>query len=299
VLESPATPDVAERCAVRSARRGEPLLGTAFVLPRVLLVEQPGPWGSDGLLESRFGTATARALKQRTEDARVRLLAVRRPGRSDRPARRTWGFADSSAGRESLRWGEFDADAELLDLPLDGSAGVPDADPAYLVCTHSAKDPCCALAGRRVAAALDVLRPGRVWESSHVGGHRFAANVLTLPDGLLYGRVEPDQAAGIVTATDAGDVVTDLLRGQIGVAPAAQAALAFAHRELGVPSRASLAVLDCPPPEDGQVTVTLRGPAGRVRVVVAVEPSVVVGPSCGDVRSEPGNDYLPVALTVG
>jgi hypothetical protein len=183
------------------------MVGTAFPAARILLVEQPGPWGSRGLRDSHFGEAAAEALEQRAGRVGVRVQAVRRPGRTPAGTVPRWGLVDTRDGHESLHWGEYRDRAELLDLPLDGSVGTPDAAPLYLVCAHSKHDTCCALRGRPVAAALGALRPGRVWECSHVGGDRFAANVLVLPVGYLYGRVLPFAAEEFVSAAEAGEVI--------------------------------------------------------------------------------------------
>jgi (2Fe-2S) ferredoxin len=129
-------------------------------------------------------------------------------------------------------WGDFARDDELLTLPLDGSTGTPSYDPFFLVCTHGRHDTCCAIEGRPVAAALARLRPGAVWECSHVGGDRFAANVLAMPHGLYYGQVEPARAEELVVAHEQDEVVLDLLRGQSTTVPAAQAALAHVRRIL-------------------------------------------------------------------
>lgn len=282
---------------MRAQLRGDPLAGTAFPAARVLMVEQPGPWGRDGLRSSRLDRAVAEKLAQRAADAGIRVQAVRRPGRSRAAGERCWLLADCRDGRESLRRGTFADDADLLELPLDGSAGAVDDEPLYLVCSHSRHDTCCALRGRPVAAALAEVRPGRVWESSHLGGDRFAANVLVLPAGLLYGRVLPFAAEEFAAAADADEVVGALLRGRVGLAPVAQAALAFAHEHLALRRRRDLRVLDHTPVRDGAATVRLAGPHGEVEVVVAVETVAADGLTCAD----PGpNRYLrhrPVALT--
>ena len=49
----------------------------------------------------------------------------------------------------------------------------------------------------RSPSALAALHPEQTWEVSHVGGDRFAANLLVLPDGLYYGRVTPDDAPAV------------------------------------------------------------------------------------------------------
>jgi hypothetical protein len=283
---------------LRAQLRGDPLLGTAFPAARLLLVEQPGPWGHGGLRESRFDPAVAVALERRAGAVGVRVLAIRRPGRTPRGIRRRWALVDSRDGSTELRWGCYDADAELLDLPLDDAQGERDDAPLYLVCAHSKHDACCALRGRAVAAALEEQRPGRTWECTHVGGERFAANVLVLPSGLLYGRVLPFAAQEFVAATEAGEVVGALLRGRIGLAPAAQAALAFAYEHLAVRRRDALQVLEASPVEDGHSHVRLRGPHGRLDVTVRVEPVAADGLTC----KKPGANYYlayhPVRIDV-
>lgn len=260
------------------------MLGTAFPATRLLLVEQPGPWRRAGLRGSRFDHATAAALEARAADAGLRVLAIRRPGRTPRGARRHWAIADCRPGHESLRRGAYGADAELLELPLDGSAGTPDEAPIYLVCAHSKHDTCCALRGRPVAAALAQERPGRVWECSHVGGERFAANVLVLPGGLLYGRVLPFAAHEFVEATEAGEVVGALLRGRVGLKPVAQAALAFAYEHLAIRRSDALRVLSVRAVNERESAVRIRGPHGLIDVTVRVERMRADGLTC----SQPG-----------
>jgi hypothetical protein len=278
-----------ERCSVRAQLRGDPMLGTAFPAARVLLVEQPGPWGRAGLRESNFDPATASALERRANSAGVRVQAIRRPERSPRGALRSWALADCRDGHESLRWGHFDADAELLELPLDGTVGTLDDEPLYLVCAHSKHDTCCALRGRPVAAALHKVRRGRVWECSHLGGDRFAANVLVLPAGLLYGRVLPIAAQEFVAATEADEVVGALLRGRVGLPSVAQAALAFAYAHLAIRKRNALHVVSVSPVEDGLAKVRLDGPHGLLDVTVHVEKVTADGLTCAN----PGpNQYL-------
>ena len=228
------------RCAVASSLRGDPMPGTAAPASGFLLVEQPGGWGRQALTSSQLDPAVGSELSARAITHGLRALLIRRPGRlavsrppASQPPRRRWAVVSSRPGREQTWWGDFGADVELLTLPLDGSAGTATTDPFYLVCTHGRHDTCCAVEGRPVAAALDSVRPGSVWECSHVGGDRFAANVLAMPHGLYYGRVPPGSAAELVAAHEGGDVLPGLLRGQTTTAPAAQAAVAHARQVLG------------------------------------------------------------------
>jgi len=53
------------RCSVSSSARHEPQAGTASTFRRFLLVEFPGPWGVDALLDSRLPTEIGAELKRR------------------------------------------------------------------------------------------------------------------------------------------------------------------------------------------------------------------------------------------
>lgn len=231
------------RCSDAAEQRDDPRAGSASPVLRWLLVEQPGPWGRDAVMESRLDHDVAAGLTRRAAAAGVRVLLIRRHGRAGHApqGRRHWALATSRPGEEAVRWGRFQDDEELLDLPLTGPLppegdGAPHHDPTravYLVCAHGRHDTCCAVRGRGVAAALDAQAPGQVWECSHVGGCRFAANVVVLPHGLYYGGTTPESTTALVEATAAGRVVPGLLRGRSALPAAAQAAEHHAREQLG------------------------------------------------------------------
>ncbi len=211
------------------------------------------------------------------------MLAIRRPGRSTGSPRR-WAVLPAGR-RDGLRWGHFDADADLLGLPLDGSAldgsaGTPEAEPAYLVCAHSKRDVCCAVLGRPVAARLAALRPGRVWECSHTGGHRFAPIVLALPVGALYGRVPTEALAELVAVTERGGVLPAQLRGLIGHPPVEQAALAHLLERTGLARPEEVRVRSRAQDGPGSWTVDLAAGDEHWTARLAVETVATPYPSC-------------------
>lgn len=275
------------------------MLGTAFPAARLLLVELPGPWGRQALQESRLDPDIAAELQRRANAAGLRVQTIRRPGRTDNaaPAERAWALVDTRDGREGIEWGSVTHQSELLDIDLDAPvAGRAPDGPTYLVCTHGKHDPCCALRGRPVASALDVLRPDRVWECSHLGGDRFAANVLVLPSGLLYGQVLPVAAAEFVAAAEADEVVPGLLRGQVGLPPVGQAALAFAYEHLALRQRSAVRLLTVSEVHDAQATARLQGPHGVLEVAVAVERVKATGLTCANPRPNEFLRYRPTSI---
>ncbi len=229
------------RCAAASLARGDDLAGTASTVRSFLLVEHGGPWGSDALRDARLPAGLGEHLARRGRAAGVRVLLVRRPGRrADGAGARV--FAARAAGADS--WLETAALASLdevrdLDLAALGagrSVGLACHDePLIAVCTHGRHDACCAERGRPVALALAAGRHAdTVWECSHIGGDRFAGNLLVLPRGLYYGRVDPDGAAAVADALVEGRVRLEHLRGRSDLAMPVQAAEIDVRRRLGL-----------------------------------------------------------------
>jgi hypothetical protein len=261
--------------------RGDSPVATAGPAQRWLLVEQPGPWGRDALPQSRFDARVAPLLAARARAEGTRVLLVRRPGGRATESGHRWAYADGRPGHEGLWWSTRDTDADLLDVPWDGSVGERAPGPVYLVCTHGQHDACCALRGRPLAQALPAPGPADVWECSHLGGCRFATNVLVLPHGFAYGQVAGD-GADLVAAHARAEVALPWLRGRTGLPLPAQAAQQFARERLGL-----LGVDDLPlrgtrrlPGTDEEAAagverldVVLGGPDGDVVVRVESRPA--------------------------
>jgi hypothetical protein len=265
------------RCSVRALERGDAMVATASLATRWVLIEQPGPWGREALAHSRFDQRVAPLLARRSRAENVRLLLVRRPGERIGDTGRRWAYVDSRPGREGLWWSVRAADADLLEVPWDGSVGEPASGPTYLVCTHGGHDACCALRGRPLARSLPAPGPADVWECSHLGGDRFAANVVVLPHGFYYGQV-PGDGADLVAAHSRGRVALPWLRGRAGLAPPAQAAQQLARGALGRLGVDDLRVLGvqaltAPGAEVERWVVRLAGPEGELAATVESRPS--------------------------
>jgi hypothetical protein len=225
-------------CATAARDRRDPLAGTAAPARRWLLVEYPGPWAPAALDSRCFGADVAARLGRAAAAAHGRVLLIRRPGRRPRTERWRWGVLDHGG---SAQWGTWRRDvelveaAELLEAPAvaEPTGGAGRADPLLLVCAHALHDTCCAVRGRPVAAALAARWPEATWECSHVGGDRFAANLLVLPDGTCYGNLSDATAVQVAGDHLAGLVTPDHLRGPSTEPPVVQAAVVAAHAHLG------------------------------------------------------------------
>jgi hypothetical protein len=254
------------RCSFAADARGDPLAGTAAHARGFLLIESPGAWGQNALSESRLDPEIVAVVAARAAGLSYRVLLIKRPGRVRELAQRHWAVVDSTSGAEGVTWGTYGSDEELLDIRFGERQEAGDLSPIYLVCTHGRHDACCALRGRAVAARLAEQRPDFVWECSHIGGDRFAPNVLVLPEGLYYGRVEPSRSSDIVAAHERSEVVVDLLRGRAVFRPVVQAAQNFARVANSCLAIADLEPLGSRPGANGDVSVDLSH-AGRTMTV--------------------------------
>lgn len=122
-----------------------------------------------------------------------------------------------------LRRQEITDYSELTSIdPLDSQ--MPKCDETlYFVCTHARRDVCCSREGLPTWQRLDTLSNGRAWQTTHLGGHRFAPNVLTLPTARSYGRVRVDEADAFFAEVESGTVPVRFLRGNSALPPDAQA----------------------------------------------------------------------------
>lgn len=262
---TPLPPQHAFRCADAARERGDGIAGTAPRGTYWVLVEHRGGWppnGFDGLdLDAEVYAqvfAAAQAL-------RARILLIRRHGRRSRASTGQWAVMHL-AGPGDLRqiWGRWRHDEDLRAIPEaltevadPANAGRLSGDPVLLVCAHGQHDVCCAVRGRPVAAALAARWPESVWECSHVGGDRFAANVLVVPDGVYYGNLEADSTVAVIEDHMQGLIGAEHLRGYTDLAPVEQVAVSAALEHWGPAGRFDHRI-DSAAFEDGRWRVRVR-----------------------------------------
>jgi hypothetical protein len=213
-----------DRCADVSRAAGEPLAATAATAERWLLVEVSGTWPRDVADEGPLPDVAREAVSHWLAGTpRSRLQFVRRPGQSAlHPVVFVVRAEETVAEIRRIELADHEELARV-DLETDGDVS---ETPLVLVCGHGTRDACCARRGTEVFGVLSraLRRPEDLWISSHQAGHRFAANVLVLPAGLQFGRVEPDEARSLVSRALAGTIELGRYRGRTCYAREVQAA---------------------------------------------------------------------------
>lgn len=272
-MEHPEGPDGG--CAYLAGLLGDPLTGTATEATAWILVEHPGPWGKDALKDSGFDPKLVAELKDREKLTGVRVQMIEPP--AGREAALGYLALDPRGGDPDLYRMPLGGLADTLDLDFAALArGIPPEqaerhpENLYIVCANAKSDPCCGRTGPAVLEAVRGLIGDRARRTAHVGGHKYASNMVVFPYGLFYGRLEPNSAADVVAAHESGRIHLDKYRGRSAYLLPEQAAECLLRRELGLTALASLRLESHgeQPAEDVRA-VTFASAESEYRVVVS------------------------------
>jgi hypothetical protein len=230
-------------CCEESRAIDEPIYGSADHVHVWLLLEYRVTWRARPVEDNDL-PATVNAWLSRGIDAAAgrglkgRIQFLRQPERNVSDLALFVALTDDRAS--SLYRFELDGYdhldsidvGELLDRP-DAFAEHLENDSISLVCTNGQRDVCCARFGRPVYEHLSKRLGERIWQTTHLGGHRFAPNVAFMPEGLVYGRVDIPLADDLVDAHRDGKMRTVLLRGRSCYSREVQAAEYFLRTKTG------------------------------------------------------------------
>ncbi len=215
-------------CSQQSQANGETLFGTVAQIRSWLLIEYPGVWRHDAIADSPLFSPEVKAHLRRAAD---RALLIRQDHASRCPLRTF--LVDSCSRPPAIRQGEVEDYSQLPGQIAYMRSAASSTGLMFAVCTHARHDKCCAKFGNPVWCALRDLRPQNAWQCSHVGGDRFAANVVVLPYGIYYGRVTPETLPELVQRSEAGEVWLPGYRGRSCYPRTVQVAEHFLRRETG------------------------------------------------------------------
>jgi hypothetical protein len=211
-------------CAEQSRQSGLDIAGTASGHQVYVAIACPPPWDSDDMAskgipaalrdlseeiyddydryQTRFLLIHNEHLKQ---DTLTRVLVFRKPS----------GFARAYEKQE-FHLGDIHDVAPLVRQVVMGEPG--DATPVdlpsrdILVCTHGSRDRCCSRFGtpiyhqaRKLVTELG-LENTRIWQASHIGGHRMAPTAIDFPTARYYGYLDDESLGSMLTHS--GDIHT-------------------------------------------------------------------------------------------
>lgn len=291
---------MAERafCSELCSARGEPHAGTGNAPGRVLLMPWPrGKWRRQRWesvdMSPELGAAIHHALQ-----SGVHFALTDRVGDAE-------SLPGLMAQPESV-YADFEDEAQLIRAIYayvdEGRvfAGAVDPRVTILVCTDSRRDACCARYGFSTYKALTaVADPSRfnIVQASHLGGCRFAASLVVLPQRQRYGRMTAGQAPAFLEALLRNEVFVPAYKGRTDqpepVQVAELAALEWAEGH-SVPLRdVRLAAPDLPdePAEGAELTFSAAAGPAELEIRLKAKSFLVQG-NCGIVAEGGGTDTL-------
>lgn len=236
-----------EPCSETSLNAGEPLLGSAPQVTVWILIEYQSPWKERALennsLASEVRSWLASELRSFIEMGELpRLQFIRSVNRESNAGPLSLFVYNGG----SLRRLQFESYGDLLGTSLKSCSLESMRENHYFVCTNGMRDLCCARLGMPAWNELQKWVGDRAWQTSHLGGHRMAPNVLTLPAGFLCGRVYSCQVDEFVEMIEAGSLPLQWLRGRSAYPSEAQACEAILGKPtLGIKSASCSRVEFC------------------------------------------------------
>lgn len=225
-------------CSIDSLNADEEMYGTA---PRVdvwLLLEYRGRWSGSAFKDSKIPKAVKSHLDNALKSiSNSRLQLIKKHDNND--ARLKFYIAVSKEKKPRLYEFELDSYDDLLSLDIKRSMRSKKhicAEKKYIMCTNGEYDMCCGKFGMPVYLDLAKGKYGpQTWETTHIGGHRFASTFVCLPHGVVYGRVREGKVAEkIIDEFEHGKINLSSYRGRSCHAYEVQAAEYYLRKETGI-----------------------------------------------------------------
>ncbi len=210
-------------CAEKSRQSGVDIIGSASEHQTYIAIECPPPWESYDL-DSKGIPDNLRALGKEVYDNydryQTRFLLIHNDQLKQDNCTRVLVFRKPTSFATAYEKQEFhlkdiQAVAPLVQQIKMGEPG--DANPVVevpsrdiFVCTHGSRDRCCSRFGapiyykaRKLLTELG-FEHTRIWQASHIGGHRMAPTAIDFPSARYYGYLDADSLRSVLTHS--GDI---------------------------------------------------------------------------------------------
>ena len=201
-------------CTDLCLERGEPLAGTGDAPRRALMLAWPrGQWRSPRW-ESIGMSAQLSAALHAAAKGGLHVALIDKVEAED-------SLPTLHAVPEGIK-ADFEDEAELIKAIADYVEGKVfqgrfDPRQVIIVCTDSRRDACCARHGfstyKALVAAADPEK-FHIVQATHIGGCRFAASLIVMPQRQRYGRMTAAQAPAFLAALEQGRIYLPAYKGR-------------------------------------------------------------------------------------
>lgn len=261
-------------CSDYSRTLGEPAFATAPRIEAWILLEYPYVHPAKALPQSSLHENIKAHLSAALDDIpHSRLLMIKKSNRVPQTGLDLFLVFSGSDDPRMTRF-QMNDYSEIQSIDLQASftelANQPDrgdTTPLILVCTNGKRDACCARNGLPLFNEMKKHNRVNVWQSSHIGGHRFAANVISLPHGIYYGRVPLTGARLFVERCMNGEIDLPSYRGRTRYTAEQQAAEYLLRQQTGNKAIEDLPMLDSTQAGEDRWQVRFKSRSGQEYLV--------------------------------
>ena len=225
-------------CSLFSSENGETPFATATNCTQWLFIELKEPWEKDIEKSKHFPKEVSSVLKRvRGRGNQVRLQCILPDSEYSVDGYTRVIYFSLDEGASIFQKKEYLLKpvrvASLVEALLVEPKGLKRFDAEQqaestnrdiFVCTHGKYDVCC---GRFGYLAYQTLRTNygsskennlRVWRVSHLGGHRFAPNILDMPEGNNWARMSQKDLGTIIIRDEPVSEIRHCYRGWVALA---------------------------------------------------------------------------------
>ena len=217
-------------CTDLCRERGEPLEGLGDAPQRILMLAWPrGKWRTPRW-ESVDMSADLTAALHAASQAGLHVALVDKV--------EAQGSLPTLHALPENVFADFPDEADLITAIrnyVDGQlfAGEIDTRPTIICCTDSRRDACCARHGFSTYKALVAIADStrfNIVQATHIGGCRFAASLVVMPQRQRYGRMTAGLAPAFLAALERDEIYLPAYKGRSGQPEPAQIAELAAMR---------------------------------------------------------------------
>lgn len=203
-------------CTDLCRERGEPLEGLGDAPQRILMLAWPrGKWRTPRW-ESVDMSADLTAALHAASQAGLHVALVDKV--------EAQGSLPTLHALPENVFADFPDETDLIKTIrnyVDGNvfAGRIDTRPTIICCTDSRRDACCARHGFSTYKALVAIAdPTRfnIVQATHIGGCRFAASLVVMPQRQRYGRMSAGMAPAFLAALERDEIYLPAYKGRSG-----------------------------------------------------------------------------------
>ena len=210
-------------CSVLSRNSAEPLAGSAPFARHFVFITWPKKYWQYEALEAKggFPQGLKKWMKEQSEvNGKISIRLVSRAGLGQDKVEiyiypEKYCYSNVLPSQIPAVLESYFRDgitAAFSPAPIEGEQ--------IFICTHGRHDKCCAKFGQELADKMryHVSRQKtavEVWDSSHLGGHRFAATMIDFPTGRAYGHLSADELPNYLASRKAAQVYGRAYRGSV------------------------------------------------------------------------------------